>query len=166
MFGKVAVQSLQKQYQAQQKYEETKDPAIIEEEVRQKMELLNTEQVSFKLKNINITGNTAFPTYVLMRLVDFKIGQEVTINDLIMSANDITDYYQAKGYISTIAYLPPQKIKNGTVEIVILEGKYGNVEINPGRWEKASYLNDHYFYSYTFYNIFFKSTPQINNFTN
>ncbi len=133
-----------KQYQAKTKYEETKDPAVIEEEVRQKMDLLNTEQVTFKLKNINITGNTVFPTYVLMRLVDFKIGQDVTINDLIMSANDITDYYQSKGYISTIAYLPPQKVKNGSVEIKILEGKYGNVEINPGRWERASYLNKHY----------------------
>ena len=133
-----------RKYQQRTKYEATKDPAVVEEEVRQKMDLLNTEQVTFKLKNINITGNTVFPTYVLMRLVDFKIGQEVTINDLIMSANDITDYYQAKGYISTIAYLPPQKVKNGSVEIKILEGKYGNVEINPGRWERASYLNKHY----------------------
>ena len=133
-----------KQYQAREKLVETKDPAVIEEEVRQKMDLLNTEQVSFTLKNINITGNTAFPTYVLMRLVDFKIGQEVTINDLIMSANDITDYYQSKGYVSTVAYLPPQKVKNGSVEIKILEGKYGNIEINPGKWERSSYLNKHY----------------------
>ena len=129
---------------AKEQYKETKNPAVIEEEVRQKMDLLNTEQVTFKLKNINITGNTVFPTYVLMRLVDFKIGQDVTINDLIMSANDITDYYQAKGYISTIAYLPPQKVKNGSVEIKILEGKYGNIEINPGKWERASYLNKKY----------------------
>ena len=131
-------------YEAKTKYEATKDPAIIEEEVRQKMELLNTEQVSFKLKDIKITGNTAFPTYVLMRLVDFKIGQQVTINDLIMSANDITDYYQGKGYISTIAYLPPQKVQNGSIEIKILEGKYGNVEITPGKWERSSYLNKKY----------------------
>lgn len=133
-----------KEYEAKTRYEATKDPAIIEEEVRQKMELLNTEQVSFKLKSINITGNTVFPTYVLMRLVDFKIGQEVTINDLIISANEITDYYQGKGYISTIAYLPPQKVKDGTIEIKILEGKYGNVTINPGRWERSSYLNKKY----------------------
>ena len=133
-----------RQYQAKTKYEETKDPAIVEEEVRQKMDLLNTDQVTFKLKDIQITGNTVFPTYVLMRLVDFKIGQDVTINDLIMSANDITDYYQAKGYVSTIAYLPPQKVQNGKVEIKVLEGKYGNIEINPGKWERSSYLNKHY----------------------
>lgn len=133
-----------KQYEAKTKYTETKDPAIIEEEVRQKMELMNTEQVSFVLKKINITGNTVFPSYVLMRLVDFKIGQKVTINDLIMSANEITDYYQGKGYISTIAYLPPQKVKDGNIEIKILEGKYGNIEINPGKWERSSFLNRKY----------------------
>ena len=77
----------------QKEYIETKDPAYVEEEVRQKMDLLNTEQVSFKLKDIKITGNTVFPTYVLMRLIYFKLGQQVTINDLIVSANDITDYY-------------------------------------------------------------------------
>ena len=138
-----------RRYQRETKeYAETKEPAVIEEEVRQKMDLLNTEQVSFTLKNIKISGNTQFPTYALMRLVDFKIGQRVTINDLIMSANDITDYYQSKGYVSTVAYLPPQKVQNGTVEIKILEGKYGNVEINPGRWERSSYLNSKYLEDY------------------
>lgn len=133
-----------KQYQIKEKLDDTKDPAVIEAEVKSQMELLNTEQVSFKLKDINITGNTVIPTHVLMRLVDFKIGQDVTINDLIISANEITDYYQSKGYISTVAYLPPQKVQNGKVEIKILEGKYGNIEINPGKWERSSYLNKKY----------------------
>ncbi len=133
-----------KQYQAKTKYVETQDPAYVEADIQKKMDLLNTEQVSFVLKEIKITGNTVFPEYVLRRLVDFKIGQEVTINELIMSANEITDYYQGKGYVSTIAYLPPQKVQNGVVEIKILEGKYGNVQINPGKWERSSYLNKHY----------------------
>ncbi len=134
----------QREYEAKEKAIKETDPAVIEADIQKKMDLLNTEQVAFKLKKINITGNTVFPTYVLMRLVDFKIGQEVTINDLIMSANEITDYYQGKGYVSTIAYLPPQKVENGEIEIKILEGKYGNVQINPGKWEKSSYLNKHY----------------------
>ena len=133
-----------RRYVETQKYEATKDPAVVEAEVAQKMALLNTEQVAFTLKSIKITGNTVFPEYVLQRLVDFKLGQKVTINDLIMSANEITDYYQSKGYISTVAYLPPQKVQNGAIEIKVLEGKYGNVEINPGKWERASYLNKKY----------------------
>lgn len=133
-----------KQYREKVKYEETKDPAVIQADIERQMDLLNTEQVTFTLKNIEIKGNTVIPTHVLMRLVDFKIGQQVTINDLIMSANEITDYYQSKGYLSSMAYLPPQKVKDGKVEIIILEGKYGNVEVNPGRWEKKSYLTDKY----------------------
>ncbi len=131
-------------YREKVKYEETKDPAVIEEEISRKMDLLNTEQVAFTLKKINISGNTKIPEYKLMRLVDFKIGQKVTINDLIMSANDITDYYQSKGYLSTIAYLPPQKVKDGVIEIKILEGKYGNITVNNGKWERKSYLAKRY----------------------
>ncbi len=131
-------------YKEKVKYEETKDPAVIEEEISKKMDLLNTEQVSFTLKKINITGNTQIPTYKLMRLIDFEVGQKVTINDLIMRVNDITDYYQSKGYLSTIAYLPPQKVKDGEIEIKILEGKYGNVAVNNGSWERKSYLSKHY----------------------
>ena len=132
------------QYQQKVKYEATKDPAVIEADIQRQLDLLNTKQVAFKLNKINIKGNTVFPEHVLQRLVDFKIGQQVTINDLIMSANDITDYYQSKGYISSMAYLPPQKVKNGEVDIVILEGKYGFITVNPGKWERKYYLTKKY----------------------
>lgn len=131
-------------YEARTKYEKSKDPAIIQEEIREKMELNNAKQVSFVLKDVKITGNTVYPEYVLRRYVDYLIGQKVTINDLIACANDITDYYQGKGYISTIAYLPEQKVQHGVVEIQILEGKYGNIEINAGKWERTSYLKKNY----------------------
>ncbi|MDD3236739.1 MAG: ShlB/FhaC/HecB family hemolysin secretion/activation protein [Candidatus Gastranaerophilales bacterium] len=130
-----------KETEAKKHIEATKDPAVVEEEVRKKMELLNSEQVSFKLNTITIEKNTQISTNELMRLVDFKIGKMVTINDLIMSANDITDYYQSRGYLSTIAYLPPQKVQNGNITIVILEGKYGKVDITGNKWAKATYLN-------------------------
>ena len=64
-----------------------------------------------------------------MNLVCQKVGNEVTINDLIGMANAITEHYQKNGYISTTAYLPPQKVEDGNVEIVVLEGKYGNIKI-------------------------------------
>ena len=76
-----------------------------------------------------------------MNLVCAKVGDEVTINDLIGMANIITEYYQRNGYISTIAYLPPQKVEDGNVEIVVLEGKYGNISIEGNKWARKKYLN-------------------------
>ncbi len=44
-----------------------------------------------------------------MNLICEKIGEQVTVADVIGMANMVTDFYQQRGYISTIAYLPPQK---------------------------------------------------------
>lgn len=131
-------------YETKQKFEETKNPEVIEKEARDKMELQTTKQVQFKLNEVHIENNTVIETSELMKLVDYRIGKMVTINDLISSANDMTDYYQARGYLSTIAYLPPQKVQNGVVTIVILEGKYGKVDLTGNKWAKRNFLDKTY----------------------
>jgi len=45
-------------------------------------------------------------------------------------ATRISDYYHANGYFVAQAYLPPQDIKNGIVEIAVLDGQYGKVPLN------------------------------------
>ena len=92
-------------------------------EMKDKMDNLPNKEVSFVLNSIHITGNTEYTEEQLMNLVCQKVGSVVTINDLIGMANSITEYYQRNGYISTTAYLPPQKVEDGNVEIVVLEGK-------------------------------------------
>ena len=77
-------------------------------EMKDRMKDLPNKEVSFKLNSIHITGNTEYTEEQLMNLICQRIGEEVTINDLIGMANAITEYYQRNGYISTTAYLPPQ----------------------------------------------------------
>ena len=110
-------------------------------EMKDKMQELPNKEVSFKLNSIHITGNTEYTEEQLMNLVCDKVGEEVTINDLIGMANAITEHYQRNGYISTTAYLPPQKVEDGNVEIVVLEGKYGNISIEGNKWARKKYLN-------------------------
>ena len=109
--------------------------------MKDKMEDLPNKEVSFKLNSIHITGNTEYTEEQLMNLVCTKVGDEVTINDLIGLANTITEFYQKNGYISTTAYLPPQKVEDGNVEIVVMEGKYGNITIEGNKWARKKYLN-------------------------
>ncbi len=110
-------------------------------EMKDKMKDLPNKEVSFKLNSIHITGNTEYTEEQLMNLVCQKVGEEVTIDDLIGLANTITEYYQKNGYISTTAYLPPQKVEDGNVEIVVMEGKYGNIAIEGNKWARKKYLN-------------------------
>lgn len=110
-------------------------------EMKDKMKDLPNKEVSFKLNSIHITGNTEYTEEQLMNLVCQKVGDEVTIDDLIGLANTITEYYQKNGYISTTAYLPPQKVEDGNVEIVVMEGKYGNISIEGNKWARKKYLS-------------------------
>ena len=110
-------------------------------EMKDKMKDLPNKEVSFTLNSIHITGNTEYTEEQLLNLVCQRIGDVVTINDLIGMANAITEYYQKNGYISTTAYLPPQKVEDGNVEIVVLEGKYGNITIEGNKWARKKYLS-------------------------
>ncbi len=110
-------------------------------EMKEKLSEFANKEVQFTLNSIHITGNTEYTEEQLMNLVCNKMGQTVTINDLIGMANAITEYYQRNGYISTTAYLPPQKVEDGNVEIVVLEGKYGNITIEGNKWARKRYLN-------------------------
>ncbi len=124
------------------KEEEHYDQKIeMNKELREKIQDLPNSAVSFTLNSVHITGNTEYTEEQLMNLICQRIGETVTIEDLIGMANTITEYYQRNGYISTTAYLPPQKVEDGNVEIIVLEGKYGNIAIEGNKWARKKYLN-------------------------
>ena len=66
---------------------------------------------------IKITGNTVIPTSKLEKLVASAIGKELTVRELNEVADLISEYYIGEGYILGRAYLPPQEIKEGVVEM-------------------------------------------------
>ncbi len=130
-----------------EEHERGREVIEMDKKMREQVDQLPNKEVSFKLNSIKFTGNTRFTEEQLMDLICERIGNEVTINDLITMANMVTEYYQQNGYISTIAYLPPQKVQDGNVEIVVMEGKYGKVEIEGNKWARdkfvrATYLKD------------------------
>ena len=130
-----------------EEHERGREVIEMDKKMREQVDQLPNKEVSFKLNSIKFTGNTCFTEEQLMDLICERVGSEVTINDLITMANMVTEYYQQNGYISTIAYLPPQKVQDGNVEIVVMEGKYGKVEIEGNKWARdkfvrATYLKD------------------------
>jgi len=126
----------------EQKKDDLKGTEEIENQKKLRAEIskLPNREVSFVLNSVTFKNNTVFSEEQLLDLVCDKIGQEVTINDLIQYANTVTDYYQQAGYLSTIAYLPPQKVQDGNIEIIVMEGKYGNIEIAGNKWARQRFI--------------------------
>lgn len=91
----------------------------------------------FMVTSIRITGNTLFDEATLHLLVMDAEGKKFTLPELDKLAARITDYYHSHGYPLTRAIIPAQTIKEGVVEIQIIEARYGKISLN-----NSSRVND------------------------
>ena len=82
---------------------------------------------SFFVRKILIQGNTLIDDEDLASLVELNGGTEMTLGILGLYANEITGFYNSKGYILTRAYVPAQEIKDGIVVIKVAEGRIGKI---------------------------------------
>lgn len=102
------------------------DP-ILEAPVRPTLKM--PEGLTISVNRFRITGAQSFPEDELQALVTPWEGKLLDINGLNEAAGAITRYYQARGHLLTYAYLPAQKISEGTIDIAVLEGRLGEIEI-------------------------------------
>jgi hemolysin activation/secretion protein len=104
------------------------EPGIeIQQEAQPAMKADNGSRV--KVAAFHITGNTAFTEAKLQSVIAASVGRELSMADLEKVAAEISQFYRKKGYFVARAYLPAQEIKDGTVEIAVLEGRIGNVSV-------------------------------------
>jgi hemolysin activation/secretion protein len=81
------------------------------------------------LKSVRFSGVTAVPLAVLQELVRPDIGKDLSFADLDTLAGRVTKLYRDRGYFIARAYLPQQELKDGSVEILVLEGHAGDVRV-------------------------------------
>ena len=77
----------------------------------------------FFVKSFRITRNSAFTEEVLLALLKDFTGKELSLADLERAADLITRFYREHGYFVARAYVPAQELRDGVVEITVLEGK-------------------------------------------
>jgi hemolysin activation/secretion protein len=81
----------------------------------------------FVLKSLHISGETRFPEARLIAVTGFEPGRVTSLMGLRALAAKITQFYNDRGYLVAQAYLPPQEIRDGSVTIAVIEGRYGKV---------------------------------------
>lgn len=67
---------------------------------------------------------------ILTELVQGYYQREVDFNEVQQAVNTITAYLRGQGLAVATAFLPPQQITEHTVEIRIVLGRLGQVEVN------------------------------------
>lgn len=76
-----------------------------------------------------ITGNRVIDKNDILMVLSDYIERNLTLTQLNEAAQLVTKYYRKKGYIISYAYIPPQVVKDSTINIAIVEGEIGEVYV-------------------------------------
>jgi hemolysin activation/secretion protein len=102
-----------------------------------------------RVAQFTFSGNTLFSDETLRGVVEEFIGKELDFEGLNDAATKVRAYHRERGYFLAQAYLPQQAIREGVVEIAIIEGRMGLVELQRrpasrlAEWLLAGILNQH-----------------------
>jgi hemolysin activation/secretion protein len=102
-------------------------PGVIAPLVRPTLRL--PDGATVKVAGFKITGNSSIPTELLQPLLKEREGRVLDLAGLNEASGVLTRYYQARGFILSYAYLPAQQVENNIVEIAVLEGRIGAVQV-------------------------------------
>ncbi len=106
-------------------------------EFKEKEQKPVTPGPSFQLKAIKLTGTTILEPARFKFIWEPFIGKKVNFTDINGIVTQIKRLYVELGYLTTTVYLPQQDIKNGEVEIRVLEGKRGNLTVEGNKWHST-----------------------------
>lgn len=82
-----------------------------------------------RLVGVSFSGNLALTNNELEAVVADEINKMLDLPGLQAVAQRVTQYYRERGYLLARAYLPAQDMTDGRLEIAILEGHYGAIEL-------------------------------------
>jgi len=114
---------------------------IIEKKKERKKRIIGGKRIL--IKKIEVKGATHLDKQTLNNILSKYEGKKLTIGEINQIAKDITKAYRQKHYILAYAYVPPQEIKNGILEIRVLEGKIGKIIIKGNKSYSKKFIQKH-----------------------
>ena len=80
-------------------------------------------------RGYRVVGSTVFEADTFDALLEDLTGEEIRFSQLLEARTRITDLYIEEKYITSGAFLPPQTIEDGIVEIQVIEGSLEDILI-------------------------------------
>ncbi len=97
-----------------------------------------------KIENFVITGNTVFTEAVLKDLLKDLAGTELTLKDMYGAADRLTEYYQKHGYSLCTVTVPAQRMKDGILQLEVIEGRVGKLLFTGNQRYSEAFLQRHF----------------------
>jgi len=92
------------------------------------------------LHKVRFEGGTVFPLSDLREHYQPLIGHHVTLGELQQYTERLTKRYRQEGYLLSYAYLPPQDVADGRVNVVLVEGYIRDYRVDGDIGPASDYL--------------------------
>ena len=118
------------------------DRAAHQKQLEQKQQEENkpTEEIHFLLKQMQVDPSVVLSEKEIQSITAPYEGKEVTLQDIYQAVEQINALYSEKGYATCRAFLPPQTVEDGTVHILLVEGKTEDTTVVNNQQIKADYI--------------------------
>ena len=83
------------------------------------------DDIEFSVRAIRVVGAEHFPDSVVRSIFAPLEGKTIVLEDLRKAAQQLEDRYRAEGYFLTRVFVSPQQVKDGVLEVQVLEGYIG-----------------------------------------
>jgi hemolysin activation/secretion protein len=97
-----------------------------------------------QVDQFELEGNESFSNYEIQKWIQEDCGKEYCMQDLVDLCKKIEAAYAKRGYFLARVYPPPQKIRDNTVLLRVMEGKLGNIEIEGNRYYPTSLIEKYF----------------------
>ena len=103
----------------------------IEKIKNNKKEVLPVDPNALKVfvRSFDISGNTLIDSNDIQNILKPFLNKKLTFNEIQNATREIAELYKDRGF-SARAFLPPQEVENGIIQIIILEGTLSAIEID------------------------------------
>lgn len=96
------------------------------------------------VKEFRVTGNSLIPTEKLKAVLLPFEGRDLSFDEMKEAAAAVTAVYQAQGHLLVRALIPPQDYREGVVEILVLEGKLGQIKVEGNDYYSTEFITSHF----------------------
>ena len=97
--------------------------------------------VKFEVREIRFTSSAILSVGELESVAVAYRGRLLTLDELQGLADTVNELYRAKGVVTALATLPPQDVSGGVIEVRLVEGRVGKINISGNGTTRESYIN-------------------------
>ena len=92
------------------------------------------------VRDFKVVGSSVFSQQELDKAIEPYQNRPLSLPELFEARSTITKLYNDRGYVSSGAYIPPQELNDGTVEIAVLEGELAEINVSGTKHLSNNYI--------------------------